>query len=45
MLKLVVGAASEAEVAAACMNARQGITHRITLMEMDHPKLQTLLYN
>ena len=40
-LKSVVGAASEAEVAAACVNARQGITHRVTLLEMDHPQLQT----
>ena len=39
MLKSVVGATSEAEVSAACVNARQGITHRMALLEMDHPQL------
>ena len=43
ILKSVVGAAPEAEVAAACVNARHGITHRITLLEMDHPQHQTPL--
>ena len=35
------GAASEAEVVAACANARQGITHSMTLMELWHPQQQT----
>ena len=43
ILKSVVGAASEAEVAAAYVNARHGITHRITLLELDHPQHQTPL--
>jgi len=42
-LKSIVGAASEAEVSAAHVNARHGITHRMTLLEMDHPQLQTPL--
>lgn len=41
ILKSVVSAASEAEVAGAYVNARTCIPHRITLMEMGHPQQQT----
>ena len=41
ILNSVVGEFSEAEVAAACANARQGVPHSIDLMELDHPQHQT----
>ena len=39
--KSVAGAALEAEVAAVYANACHGITHHITLLEMDHLQHQT----
>ena len=43
MINSVVGAASEAEAAAAFKNARQGISHRMTMMELKHPQQQVPL--
>ena len=36
MLKSVVGAISEAEAEVACVSDREAITHRITLMNLNH---------
>ena len=43
ILKNVMGAASESEVAAAYVNAREAIKYRITLIELDHLQHQTPL--
>ena len=43
ILRNVISAVSEAEIAGVYMNARMGIELRVMLMEMGHPQLETLL--